>query len=95
MMNLRKLARGQDCQVRIPGICNGNPETTILAHYRLSGLCGTGMKPPNEIAAWCCSDCHDCVDSRRKSEFSRDELRLWFAEGVFRTQNELIKMGVL
>ncbi len=25
MANLRKEARGRDCQVRIPGVCNGNP----------------------------------------------------------------------
>lgn len=32
---LTKAARGRECQVRIPGVCNGNPETTVLAHYRL------------------------------------------------------------
>ncbi|MBC7213069.1 MAG: DUF1364 family protein, partial [Pseudomonas sp.] len=25
---VRESARGQDCTVRIPGICNFNPETT-------------------------------------------------------------------
>ena len=40
----RKLAKGKPCLVRLPG-CNGNRETTILAHYRLSGYCGVGMKP--------------------------------------------------
>ncbi|HCB7200209.1 TPA: DUF1364 family protein [Escherichia coli] len=34
MANLRKEARGRECQVRIYGVCNGNPETTVLAHYR-------------------------------------------------------------
>ncbi|EFH2748188.1 DUF1364 family protein, partial [Escherichia coli] len=28
MANLRKESRGRECQVRIYGICNGNPETT-------------------------------------------------------------------
>ena len=27
MANLRKEARGRECQVRIYGVCNGNPET--------------------------------------------------------------------
>ena len=45
MANLRKEARGRECQVRLPGICNGNPETVVLAHYRMVGICGTGMKP--------------------------------------------------
>ncbi|HBS0984508.1 DUF1364 family protein, partial [Klebsiella pneumoniae] len=34
MANLRKAARGRECTVRIPGYCNGNPETSVLAHYR-------------------------------------------------------------
>ncbi|HBB1356564.1 nuclease domain-containing protein, partial [Escherichia coli] len=43
MANLRKEARNRECQVRIYGVCNGNPETTVLAHYRMAGICGTGM----------------------------------------------------
>lgn len=46
MADLRKAARGRECQVRIPGVCNGNPETSVLAHIRLTGLCGTGTKLP-------------------------------------------------
>ncbi|MDD0099068.1 DUF1364 family protein, partial [Shigella flexneri] len=56
MANLRKEARGRECQVRIYGVCNGNPETTVLAHYRMAGICGTGMKPDDLIGAWACSD---------------------------------------
>ena len=50
MADLRKAARSRECQVRIPGVCNGNPETSVLAHIRLAGLCGTGIKPPDLIA---------------------------------------------
>lgn len=41
---LTKAARGRDCQVRLPG-CPNNTETTVLAHYRLAGTCGMGIKP--------------------------------------------------
>ena len=64
MADLRKAARGRECQVRIPGICNGNPETSVLAHIRLAGLCGTGTKPPDLIATIACSACHDEIDRR-------------------------------
>ena len=57
MADLRKAARGRECQVRIPGVCNGNPETSVLAHIRLAGLCGTGIKPPDLIATIACSAC--------------------------------------
>lgn len=42
MTNLRKEAKGRECQVRIVGVCNGNPETVVLAHYRMGGLNGMG-----------------------------------------------------
>ena len=54
MADLRKAARSRECQVRIPGVCNGNPETSVLAHIRLTGLCGTGTKPPELIATIAC-----------------------------------------
>lgn len=44
MADLRKAARGRECQVRIPGVCNGNSETSVLAHIRLAGLCGIGKR---------------------------------------------------
>lgn len=85
-MNLRRLAKGRECQVRLPGVCNGNPETTVLAHYRLAGISGIGMKSPDLIGAWACSDCHYTVDNVKG-----DDVRLAHAEGVFRTQAILLK----
>ncbi|WP_037385750.1 DUF1364 domain-containing protein [Serratia sp. DD3] len=86
MANLRKEAQGRDCQIRLPGVCNFNPETTVLAHYRMAGTCGTGIKPDDSQAAWSCSCCHDVIDGRVKSEYTREELRLAHAEGGLRTQ---------
>ncbi len=86
MANLRKEARGRECTVRIPGHCNGNPETSVLAHYRLAGTCGTGCKPDDTQGAISCSACHDLIDGRKKTtDFTHEELRLMHAEGVFRT----------
>ncbi|WBT56355.1 DUF1364 domain-containing protein [Kosakonia oryzendophytica] len=85
MADLRKEARSRECQIRIPGICNGNPETSVLAHYRLAGTCGTGIKPDDMQGAIACNCCHDAIDGRVKTEYSHDELRLMHAEGVMRT----------
>lgn len=90
-MKLRQQARGKPCQVRLPGICDGGGETTVLAHYRLAGYCGVGMKPDDALGAWCCARCHDAVDGRAKTQFTRDELRLMLAEGVMRTIAERMK----
>ena len=79
--------------VRIPYICNGDPATVVLAHYRLAGYCGTGYKPDDALGAGCCSSCHDAVDGRSKGD--REEMRLAHAEGVMRTFAELRKEGLL
>ena len=89
-MNLRKLARGQDCQIRLVGVCNFNPETTVLAHYRLGGINGFGLKSPDLIGAWACSDCHGYVDTHRDDATARS-----FLEGVIRTQAALLKIGAV
>ena len=93
MTKARKLAKGQPCMVRIPGICNGNPETTVLAHYRLAGYCGTGMKTDDEMGAWACSACHDVADRRACGHMDPQYIRLMHAEGVMRTQHAFGEMG--
>lgn len=95
MSGIRKAAKGQRCQVRIPGICNHNPETVVLAHYRLAGTCGTGIKPSDLLGAFACSSCHDAIDGRTKTDLTHDELRLAHAEGVMRTLVILEKTGLV
>ena len=95
-MSLRKEAKGRGCMVRLPGICNFNSETTVLAHIRLSGVSGMGMKSPDLIGAWACSACHDEIDGRtRKSGMTRDELRLAHYDGMVRTIVQLEKEGLI
>ena len=93
MVNLRKEAKGRDCMVRVVGVCNGNPETVVLAHYRIGGLNGMGMKPDDIFGAWACERCHSAVDGRLKTEYTRDELRLAHCEGMIRTQQQLVNEG--
>lgn len=92
---ITKAARGRDCEVRIQGHCNGNPETVVLAHYRMAGTCGTGYKPNDLQGAWACSGCHDAIDGRAKSQWSCEELRLMHAEGCFRTIDTLVREGLV
>ncbi|MCK3654245.1 hypothetical protein A4G19_13085 [Pasteurellaceae bacterium Macca] len=94
MADLRKEAKGRECQVRLAGICNGNLDTVVLAHYRMAGLNGMGIKPNDIFGAWACSSCHDEID-RRTRHLDTDEARLAHAEGVFRTQAILKREGKL
>lgn len=65
MVNLRKAAKGQMCQIRITATAI-TIETSVLAHYRLAGTCGTATKPHDMQAAIACSSCHDLIDGRVK-----------------------------
>ena len=94
-MNLRTLARGRECQVRIPGVCNRDPATTVLAHIRMAGITGIGMKAKDLLGAHCCSACHDATDGRTQTTYSRDYLRLAHPEGMARTLAILLDEGVI
>ena len=85
-----QMARGQECLIRIPGVCNFNPETTVLAHYRLVGLSGMGIKSNSICGAWACSSCHTYVDTHRDDTTARAHL-----EGVLRTLTRLFDKGVI
>lgn len=69
---LRKLAKGKQCMVRLVGICNWNPETTVLAHIRRAHVAGAGQKPPDLCAVWACSACHDEIDRRTRNNRLRE-----------------------
>ena len=94
-----KSARGQDCQIRIPGVCNRDPATTVPAHLNGAGM---GIKHPDIFIAYSCSDCHDFVDGRNRPDaimmhlgWSITDVKLAHHEAVTRTQQIMIKNKVL
>jgi hypothetical protein len=93
-MNLRNAAKGRPCMVRLPDICNHNPETTVLAHIRMAGLSGMGIKADDLLGAWACSSCHDAIDRRSHTDLDRDYVRLAHLEGMARTIAQLRKEGI-
>lgn len=93
MSKIRKSAKGQDCQVRLIGICNFDPDTTVFAH---KGGAGMGIKSADILGAYCCSACHDAVDGRGKVDWNKkQEIENAFYEGIFRTQLLLIEQGLI
>lgn len=96
MSKITESARGETCTIRIPGYCNGNSETTVFAH--INGVRfghGVGQKVNDLLGAYACSDCHDVVDGRQRSNYTAKELKVMFYEGVFETQLKLIKNGLI
>ncbi len=95
MTDLRKLARDEDCLIRVPGHCCGDPSTVVLCHIRVIGISGMWQKSPDVLGAYGCHKCHAVVDGQMKSEFTADERRLMLLEGMCRTQYKLIQRDIL
>jgi hypothetical protein len=94
-VNLRKLAKGRECQIRIPLHCLRTNETVVGCHVRMIGLSGMGMKSDDLFIAHGCFMCHAICDGQRNSEFTADERRLFLLEGMVRTQAILLREGAI
>lgn len=84
---LRNSARGQDCTLRLVGVCNFNRETTVLAHIGFDS--GWAIKCNDSMAVFACSDCHAEIDSKGRKEYADDKLRaleetqqIWLDQGL-------------
>lgn len=87
---ITKAARSRDCEIRLVGVCNGDPATVCFCHFRLAGISGMGFKTDAPIGAFGCSACHSVVDTDKS-----DEVQLSFAHGVMRTIAILWREGVI
>lgn len=87
---LRDSARGQECTLRLPGICNFDPATTVLCHLPVMQR-GIAIKSPDLASCFGCSSCHDAIDGRvpYKTD-ARDLLR-----AMTETQMRWLDMGLL
>jgi hypothetical protein len=89
----RDAAKDQPCQMRIPGVCNGNNETTVLAHRNGGGM---GNKNPDYDAADMCSSCHDEFDGKtHTSHFELDHLDAFFVDARYATIVNRITRGII
>lgn len=95
MSKIRQSARLKNCLVRIPGACNFNPETTVCAHIRIAGSCGMGTKPIDLLTVRACSACHDVIDGRVKSQYSKAEIKGFLLDALCRTLIEYEQEGLI
>lgn len=90
-LTVRNSARGECCSLRLC-ICSSN-ETVVLAHIGRNR--GTGFKCCDNMAVYACMNCHDIIDGRVKSEYTKDQLNSEKLRALEETQHKLIKKGVL
>lgn len=81
---VRDSARGEECSLRL-GCCNHDPATVCLCHIRAFGWAGMGQKPPDFLAVYACSACHDALDRRSKdAEWGWDDVLRALGETLMR-----------
>lgn len=91
---LRDSARGQECCFQIVGVCNFNPETTVLAHLPDESN-GIGKKSDDISSAFACSSCHDAVDSRMKCDEYQGYKYFYNNRAMVRTWRKWVDMGLI
>lgn len=91
---LRRSAQGHPCTMRIPDVCNGDPETSVLAHPCVANG-GMAWKASDEMGAIACSACHDCVDGRDHTWVPRSLLLECWIRGHQETLTYWRQMGLL
>lgn len=82
-------ARGEDCTLRISGVCNFNPETTVFAHMNGGGM---GYKHHDIHGCYACSKCHSLLDSAWGYGMTGQNALF---KSMIETQNKLIEKGLI
>ena len=67
MSRVTESARGEDCTVRIDGVCKYDPEYTIWSHARwIRAGRGKGIKAVDLAGAYACTACDAVYDGQAK-----------------------------
>lgn len=72
--DLRGLAEGKPCYLRLYPFCTHNAEQTVLAHIRRGNTAGGGMKPADINGVPACARCHAVYDGETQKIYTRNEL---------------------
>jgi len=91
---LTKSARDEECTLQIHPYCNGDTETTVLCHINSMDK-GIGYKSKDFFACFGCSDCHDIIDGRRRTDLSELEIKKCIMRALYRTWLRWIEKGLI
>lgn len=97
MSKITESARGEDCQVRIIGVCTHDPEKTIWSHARwYAAGRGRSIKAPDVCGAYCCTACDQVYDGQMAvAGLKRSEVDMDWCMGHFRSLIILGQKGLI
>lgn len=91
-------ARDEDCQIRLPMICNFDKATTVFAHPNKPSK-PKGGKLPAALGSYACFKCHSTYDRLipipTEAHLTRSDIELAFWEGHARTFQILMAKGLV
>lgn len=96
MSKITASARGEDCQVRITGVCTYDPATTIWSHCR-HGAAGKGkaIKAVDLAGAYACTACDAAYDQMIGTTQTREQIDADWNMGHFRSLKRLAEKGLI
>lgn len=98
MSKIRASANGEDCLVRMPGVCTFDPAKTIWSHARwLSAGKGRSLKAHDLCGAYCCTNCDAVYDGQTKppAGMTREQVDLDWFHGHMRSLVRLAEKGLI
>lgn len=98
MSRIRESARGEECLVRIPGVCTHDPATVIWSHARwMSAGKGKAIKAIDIAGAYACTACDAVFDGQAKAPagMTREQIDLDWFHGHLRSLVRLAEKGVI
>lgn len=87
-------SKGQLCTLRIPGVCNDDPSTTVPAHIRDRHK-GGGTKASDISVANACWACHAKFDGQLGQPLSEPEWLFYALRGLQETLEQRFDAGLL
>ena len=74
--------------------CNNDTETTVLCHLNSSRK-GMALKSLDYFAVYGCSDCHNIIDGRVKTDVPKDEIYRCQLRALEKTWSQMIDEGLI
>jgi len=90
---IRNSAKGESCSLRVSPNCTDEYGAVVLCHIGKNR--GMGIKCSDHFAVYACNHCHDEIDGRVHSVFSRVEIEREKLRALEETQLKLIEKGLL
>jgi hypothetical protein len=97
MSKITASANGEDCQVRLPGVCTFDPAKTIWSHARHGAAGkGKGIKAIDVAGAYACTACDAAYDQLiGVPHMTRSEVDLDWFHGHLRSLVILKQKGLI